>query len=98
MKFYRNEKKFIYALSKINDPAVFLGVAKILKVSVMKDKDTPRDFNDILKDTIENYFAAAPKRQKEILQILGDANKCKESIEDGNNTKNSAKTISNKEM
>ena len=64
----------------------------------MKDKDTPRDFNDILKDTIENYFAAAPKRQKEILQILGDANKCKESIEDGNNTKNSAKTISNKEM
>lgn len=97
MNFYRNEKKFIKALSKITDPVVFLGLAKVLKVPCMVDKDTPRDFNDILKDTIDNYFAAAPSRQKEILKILKDANECKE-IEDGNYTKDSAKTIPNEEV
>lgn len=80
--FYRNEKKFIKALSKIKDPAVFLGVAKVLKVRCMEDKDTPRDFNDILRDTINNYFAAAPSRQRELLKILKDANECGDTLED----------------
>lgn len=98
MKFYRNEKKFLKTLSKIKDPAVFLGVAKILKVPCYIDKDTPRDFQDILKDTIDNYFAAAPSRQKEILKILKDANECEEIIEDGDYTKDTPKTVTNEEV
>ena len=98
MKLFGYEEKFLRELSKIKDPAVFFGTARILKVPCMVDKDTPREFQDILKDVIDNYFAAAPSRQRELLKILKDANKCKESIEDGSYTKNSAKTGSNKEM
>lgn len=98
MKVFKYEKKFLEEVSRIKDPAVFLGIAKIMKVPCFIDKDTPRDFHDILKDTIDNYFAAAPSRQKEVLKILKDANECKESIEDGNNTKDAAETIPNKEV
>lgn len=72
---YKNEKGFIKELSRTKDPVVFLGVAKILGVSCMVDKDTPKDFQDILKDVIDTYFAADPKRQKEVLEVLRDANK-----------------------
>lgn len=93
MNFFRYEKKFIKEISKIKDPVVFLGIAKVLKVSIMVDKDTPKDFNDILKDIIDTYFAAAPSKQREILKILKDANECKENIENGSHTKDSAETI-----
>ena len=98
MKFYRNEKKFIHEVSKIKDPAVFFGIAKILKVPCFIDKDTPRDFSEVLNDIFDAYFAADLKRQKELLKILKDANECKESLNYGNNTKDSAETISDKEV
>ena len=98
MNFFRYEKKFIKQISKIKDPVVFFGLAKIFNVSTMVDKDTPREFNDVLEDIINAYFAAAPSRQREILKILKDANECKESIGNGNYTKASAETVSDKEV
>lgn len=98
MKFFRYEKKFLKELSRTKEPAVFFGLARILKVPCMVDKDTPRDFQDMLKDVIDNYFAAAPSRQKEILKILKDANDCKEDIEDGDYSKDSAETIPHEEV
>ena len=90
--------KFIKELGNIKDPAVFLGVARILEVGIMEDKDTPKDFSEVLNGVIENFIAAPSKRQKELLGILKDANKCKESISYGDNTKDSAETVSNEEV
>lgn len=90
-------KKFIKEIGNTTDPVVFLGLAKILKVPVMEE-GKPRDFVQVLRETIDNYIAAPYTRQKEILTILKDANKCKEKIKDANNTKNSAKTDSNEKV
>lgn len=98
MKIFGYEKKFIYEVSKIKDPAIFFGIARTLKVPCFVDKDTPREFSDILNGIFEAYFAADLKRQKELLKILKDANECKESLDYGNNSKDSAKAISDKEM
>ena len=98
MKLFGYEEKFLRELSKIKDPAVFFGIARILKVPCMVDKDTPREFQDILKDVIDNYFAAAPSKQREILKILKDANECKENIGNGSHTKDSAETIPHEEV
>lgn len=94
----RLENKFIRNLAEIKDPAVFLGVARVLKVQLMKDENTPRDFDEILRDVIDNYFAAPRKKQKELLEILKQANKCKESVVDGDNTKASTETGSNEKV
>ena len=98
MKIFGYEKKFIEEVSRIKDPAIFFGIARTLKVPCFVDKDTPREFNDILEGIFDAYFAADLKRQKELLKILKDANECKENFEYGNNTKNSAKTIPNKKV
>ena len=98
MAFFRYEKKFLKEISRIKDPAVFFGIARILKVPTMVDKDTPREFSDMLQDIIDNYFAAAPSRQRELLKILKDANQCKENIEDGSYTKDTAKEIPNEKV
>ena len=84
-------------IGNTTDPVVFLGLAKILKVPVMEE-GKPRDFVQVLKETIDNYIAAPYKRQKEVLQILKDANKCKEKIKDANNTKNSTKANPDKKV
>ena len=89
------EKRFIKELVKIKDPVVFFGVARVLKVNPMVDKDTPKDFAAVLEEIIDAYFAAEPKKQKELLNILRDANKCKEKVIDGNYTKDPAETGSN---
>lgn len=92
-------KKFIKELANVSDPAVFLGVARVLKVPIMEDENKPKDFSEILNGVINNYIAAPYKKQKELLNILVDANKCKEeNVSDGNNTKDSAETVPNKEM
>lgn len=98
MKVFRYEKKFLEEVSRIKDPAVFLGIARTLKVPCFIDKDTPREFNDILEGIFDAYFAADLKRQKELLKILKDANECKENLDYGNNTENSAETVPNKKV
>lgn len=90
-------KKFIKEIGNTTDPVVFLGLAKILKVPVMEE-GKPRDFVQVLRETIDNYIAAPYTRQKEILEILKDANKCKEKIKNASHSKDSAKTNPNKKV
>lgn len=96
----RYERKFMKEIGNISDVTVFMGVARILKVNPMKDKDTPKDFTDVLMEVINAYFATEPKRQRELLKILKDANKCKEKegLFDGYNTEDTAETGSNEEV
>ena len=94
----RYERKFLKEIGNIKDVTVFLGVARILKVDTMKDKDTPKEFTEVLTEVLDTYFAAEPKRQRELLKILKDANKCKENFDYGNSTQDSTETSANEEM
>lgn len=89
--------KFILELSRTKDVEIFLGVARILKVKFLTEEKEPRDFNDVFNDILSNYRLEKKKRQKELLSILTDANKCKENL-NGNSTKVTKETIPDKEM
>lgn len=91
-------KKFIKEVSKIKDPAVFLGIARILKVSLVGDNGKPKDFKEILIGIFDMYIAAPDTRKKELLEILKAANECKEDIGDGDNSKSPSKAIPNEEV
>ena len=74
--------KFTTELLCTKDPAILLGVARILKVPFMTEEGTPKDFNGLVDDVIGAYCASPHKRKKELLKILQDANKCKENFSD----------------
>ena len=88
-------QKFIKEIANIKSPEVFLGVARILKVQLMEDKETPYDFVKIFSDTIEAFDKADRARKKELLKILVRANQCRECDVNGNSSQNSTETISN---
>lgn len=94
----RLSTKFIKELSKIKDPMVFLGVARILNVDIMVDKDTSKDFAAVLNEVIDSYNSSNRKRRRELLKILEKSNRYKEDVGSGNSTQSSAETISNKEV
>ena len=86
--------KFLEEIGKIQEPPIFLGVARLLKVKLVEEDKLnekvgvrARDFSDILADVMEKYAAAPKKRQKELYTILRQANKG--GAPDGNSTKNS---------
>lgn len=91
-------QKFIKEIAKIKSPEVFLGVARVLKVQLMEDKETPYEFTKIFSDTVEAFDKAGRARKKELLKILVQANQYKECEANGNSSKNSAETISNQKM
>lgn len=65
-------EQFLTELSKCRDPAVLLGVARIL---CGKLPEEPPAFEDLLTDILEKYQAAPRKRRRELLRILKAANK-----------------------
>ena len=91
-------QKFIKEIANIKSPEVFLGVARILKVQLMEDKETPYEFTKIFSDTVEAFDKSTRARKKELLKILVQANKYKERDINGDTSKNPAETISNQEV
>ena len=83
--------KFMEEISRINAPEIFIGLARVLKVQLMEDKDTPRDFIDVFSDCVEKFNGLGRTRKKELLKILRDANKAKieESGKDGDRAEDS---------
>ena len=88
-------QKFIKEIAKIKSPEVFLGIARVLKVRLMEDKETPYEFTKIFSDTVEAFDKADRARKKELLKILVQANQCKECEVNGNSSKNPTETVSN---
>ena len=89
----RKEEKFLKLLVSLNEPAMTIGVAKILGVKlvdtqkVAADGKAPvRDAADIIDDIITNFALAPSKRQRELIKIVGDAIKEKSN---GSGTKDS---------
>lgn len=88
-------QKFIKEIANIKSPEVFLGVARILKVQLMEDKETPYDFVKIFSDTVEAFDKTDRARKKELLKILVRANQYKECDVNGDSSKDPTETISN---
>ena len=91
-------QKFIEEIANIKSPEIFLGVARILKVQLMEDKETPYEFTEIFSDTVEAFDKADRARKKELLKILVRANQYKECDMNGDSTQNSTETISNQKV
>lgn len=87
-------EKFTKELAEIKDPVVFVGVAQVLQVSLIGSDKEPKDFQNVFIECIKAFNEAGRKRQKELLTILKDANKCKESI-NADSTKTSTEKESN---
>lgn len=88
-------EKFVEEISRIKDPTVFLGVARVLKVQLMDDKDA-RSFEKIIEDVVESFCGAGRKRKKELLKLLRCANK--EVELDAGNTEDSEETVPNENL
>lgn len=77
-------QKFIGEISRIKDPEIFLGVARILRVPIVEkgedEKYKSRDFTDICKDVILAYDASNRKRRRELYTILKQANSLRAPI------------------
>ena len=91
-------QKFIKEIANIKSPEVFLGVARILKVQLMEDKETPYDFVKIFSDVVEAFDKTGRARKKELLKILIQANQYKECEVNGNSSQNSTEAISNQKV
>lgn len=91
MKTLTNQ--FIEEISKIKEPEVFLGVARLLHVKLLQDefdenkRPVARDFTEICADVIQTYDKEERRRKRELLRILHKANK--EVKVNANSTKNS---------
>ena len=80
-KAMKNNKKklnmeFMTELTKL-EITEFLGVARILKVSVLREDETPRDFVEVFEDIVKGYNEASRDRRRELLKIIKTANKRK---------------------
>jgi len=70
------ETKFLEEIARIKEPEIFIGVARILKAKLFdEEKKEVSEFEDILKDCMERFKNSSRKRKKELLWILGKANK-----------------------
>lgn len=67
--------KFATEVARIKEPEIFLGVARILGIKFQKD-ETP-DFWVLLDLMLSSFEKQSKKRRKELVQILGDANRAK---------------------
>ena len=91
-------EKFVKEILKIKEPELFVGVARILKVPLFNiEEKKEREFSDVFADCIDVFEKENRKRQKELLSILKDANRCKEKV-DGCCTENSKEANLNKEV
>lgn len=78
------ETEFLKLLVKLS-PEEFLGVARILKVSLLKNPEEedprklePRGFEDIIVDINQNFELEGRKRKRELLRIMRAAVKTKD--------------------
>lgn len=71
------ERQFMEALIEI-EIVEFIGVARILKVNVLKeDNETPRNFVDVFSDMVDAFAKKNRTQKRELLKIVKTAAKSK---------------------
>lgn len=66
------EEKFIRAISKLNDPVAFIGIAKGFHIELM-DGDNPRPFEAILSDLFDHFDKLSRAGKKQLIKLLEEA-------------------------
>lgn len=73
--------QFIEEISKIKEPEVFIGVARLLRVKLVEDEKDEndhfiaRDFYDVCADSIVSFGNLDRKKKRELLKVLKKSNK-----------------------
>ena len=68
---------FINTIAKL-EPVEFMGLARVLKVSLFigeGETREPRDFTEVFEDVLENFSKCGRVRRREILKLVKDAAK-----------------------
>ena len=52
------------------EPIEFVGLSKILCVSLVNQKNEPREFEDISSDMIDKFISTRRKQRKDIIKVL----------------------------
>lgn len=52
------------------EPIEFVGLSKILCVSLVNQKNEPREFEDILSDMIDKFISTGRKQREDIIKVL----------------------------
>ena len=52
------------------EPIEFVGLSKILCVSLVNQKNEPIEFEDILSDMIDKFISTGRKKRKDIIKVL----------------------------
>lgn len=79
--------KLINIIPKL-EPVEFMGLARVLKVSLFTgegESREPRDFTDVFEDVLESFSKCGRERRREILKLVKGAAKTKVK-QDANNT------------
>lgn len=74
-------QEFIRCVSLLSE-VEFLGVAKILTVSIVKEDHTPRAADEILEDMIDTFVFLNRKKRRDLMKILKQITKKRKSRQD----------------
>lgn len=74
-------QEFIRCVSLLSE-VEFLGVAKILTVSIAKEDHTPRAADEILGDMIDTFVFLNRKKRRDLMKILKQITKKRKSRQD----------------
>lgn len=74
-------QEFIRCVSLLSE-VEFLGVAKILTVSIVKEDHTPRAADEILGDMIDTFVFLNRKKRRDLMKVLKQITKKRKSRQD----------------
>lgn len=73
-------EKLVVEISKM-DVLTFLGLCKLLGVSLTSASEISKSFGDLLEEVMNKFDALGRPMKKEILGVVRDANRTKDSKE-----------------
>lgn len=62
-------EEFTIMLSKM-EAVEFLGICKVLKVGIVKNNDTPREFKELLFEVISKFEQLNRKQKRDLMKLL----------------------------
>ena len=74
------EQKLLYENSKM-EAITFLGLARYLKLNLLKEDEEPKTFADLLEEVMENIKKMKRAQKKQILRLVQNANRAEVSEE-----------------
>lgn len=80
VKFKTLNEKMMLEISKL-DAVTFLGLCKLLGVSLITKTNISKNFSDLLEEVMNKYDKLGRPMKKEILEVVRDANRTKDSKE-----------------